>query len=216
MKTKLFGDWYANLAQAALDLLIGAVESGVPINAAIENPDELGGQRVANGEPTTAVGHRVRVRHILLHALRIPTDVIHLIMIVFLQNIHQILGEKNGVIVAHHEPPHIFRPQLKTLLHDARNPDRRARAVPAAVLEPGRIPGNFVRRRGLRPSHAARRLLLEPNEPAGDVRLPPKLRVMPALAPRLSGASDAEQKMGYICLFVTGEDINVSVLLVGD
>lgn len=69
MKTELFGDWYANLAQAALDLLIGAVETRVPINATIENPDELGGQRVANGEPATAIGHRVRVCHILLHAL---------------------------------------------------------------------------------------------------------------------------------------------------
>jgi len=32
---------------------------------------------------------------------------------------------------------------------------------------------------------------------------------MPALLPCLGGSSDAEQDMGYICLFVTGEDIDV-------
>lgn len=48
------------------------------------------------------------------------------------------------------------------------------------------------------------RLLVHPDEPAGDVRPPPQLAVAFTLFPCLGGPRDAEQKVGYVCrLFIS-------------
>lgn len=88
MKAKLFGNRHPYLIHAATNLIVRAVKRGVPINATIQNPDELRRQGVAEGEASAAVGHGIGMHHVLLHALGIPADVIHLLVIISIQQIH--------------------------------------------------------------------------------------------------------------------------------
>ncbi|KAF7845459.1 uncharacterized protein G2W53_002364 [Senna tora] len=136
----------------------------------------------------------------MFYTLRIPTDIVHLIVIVLGQHRDQILREEHGVIVSHHEPPHIAQTQLEALLHNASNPNRRARPVPAGVLKRRRIRGDSIRRRRLRrrPRLVLQRLPLQPDEPSGDVWLPPELGVAAARVPGIDGAADSKENMGNI------------------
>lgn len=110
MKTRFFGDLNPNLTDAALNFLIGPIKLSVTINAAVQNPHQFLRQRVTYGEPATTKRHGVEVYNILLHALRIPSNVVHFVVIVFRQHRDEVVGEENGVVVAHDEPPHVLQP----------------------------------------------------------------------------------------------------------
>ncbi|GER50569.1 alpha/beta hydrolase domain-containing protein 14B [Striga asiatica] len=119
MKSKFLRQWHPNLTNTSTDLLIRPVKIRIPVNAPVEHPNELRGQRIADREARPSVAHSVRVHHVLLHAFRDAPDIIHPLVIVFSQNARQILGEKNRVVIAHHEPPHVRLPELEALLHNS-------------------------------------------------------------------------------------------------
>lgn len=112
-------------------------------------------------------------------------------MIVFPQNTNQVLRHENGVVVAHHEPPHVLQPQPQRLRHDPRDPDRRPVPLPVRVPEPGGVAGDSHRRErvvvGLR-----RHVLVEPDDAAHLPRSVLELDVVLALVPELGGGGDAK------------------------
>ena len=110
MKARFFGNLNPNLADATLNLLVRPIVLRVPINAPVQDLHQLLRQRVANGKPATTISHGVKMYQILFHALRIPTNIVHLVVIIFRQHRNEVVGEEHGVIVTHHEPPHILQP----------------------------------------------------------------------------------------------------------
>lgn len=146
MKTWFFGDLNANLTDTTLNFLIRPIKLCVTINATVQNSHQLLRQRVTYSKPTTTKRHSVKVYHILFHTLRIPTHVVHFIMIILRQHHNQVVGEENGVVITHDKPPHVFQPQLEALFHNPRHANGGSRPVRARVPERRRVTGHLIRR----------------------------------------------------------------------
>lgn len=76
------GERHTDLACAGPHPLIRAVEVVVPVETAVEYFDQPDRERVTDRKPAAAEGHSVRVHHVLLHALRAPSDVPQLPVVV--------------------------------------------------------------------------------------------------------------------------------------
>lgn len=190
MEPRLSGERHSDFTQARLHPLIAPPEEPVPLQAPIHSPRQLPRRRRAHREAPSPERHPVRVHLVLLHALARRPDVIHLVVIVFVQNAHEVLHEEHRVVVPHHEPPRTLRPQLVRLRHDVRYPGRRR---PAA--EPRRVCRDPYRRtRGVRTGGF--RLAVQPDVAADGGGVPPELGVGTAGVPGGGGGSDGEDDVG--------------------
>ena len=143
VKTDFLGEWNTEFGHASLYSVIGAVEPRVPLNTPVLHVLQSLGQRVADGEPASTVGHAVREEDVLQVALRQAPDVIELVVVVLPQNPEEVVGHENGVVVPHHEPPHVLEAEAQRLRHDPRDADGGAVALLVGVGEVGGVGGDL-------------------------------------------------------------------------
>lgn len=70
VKAELFSEWDSEFSHTSLHSIIGAIESRVSMNTSILHLGESFGQRVADGEASSAVGHGVGEEYVLQMTLR--------------------------------------------------------------------------------------------------------------------------------------------------
>lgn len=81
----------------------------------------------------------------------------------------------------------------------------------ARVLEPGPVLRDLVRDRKIGPGYVCIGLLVEPDEAAGGVRVPPELAVAAPVAPSVNRAGEAEKEVGdvggsgFLVRYVSGQ-----------
>ena len=134
VKPAFFGERDADLANASRDPLIRAVEVEIPLETPVHRVRQTRRERAADRETAAAERHVVRVHHVLLDALRVPADVPHLLVVVLREDLDEILREEDGVVVSHHEPPHVGEVQTVAIPDHACDPNRGLRA---GESEPG-------------------------------------------------------------------------------
>lgn len=108
VKAEFLSEWDTEFRHTRLHSVIGAVQSGIALNAPVLHLLQRLRQRQANGEPTAAVRHSVREVDVLQMALAQAPNVVILIVIVLVQNPNQIIRHENSVVVPHHEPPRVL------------------------------------------------------------------------------------------------------------
>ncbi|GMN19168.1 hypothetical protein TIFTF001_046917 [Ficus carica] len=185
--------------------IVGAVQLRIPLDTPVLHLLELLRQRVAYGESAAAVRHVVRKMYVLQMALRRGPDVVELIVIVLPQNSDEIIGDEDGVVVAHNEPPHALHPQPQRLRHDSRDPDRRAVALGVFVPETRGVLGDLQWRQEksvvvFLGFHA----LVNPNDASHFLRPPPQLDVVFPPVPELRRSSDSEDDVREAGFFLLG------------
>ncbi|GER53245.1 translation initiation factor IF-2 [Striga asiatica] len=92
------------LGHASKHPSIASVQMRVPCEARIEHPSQNPSKGCANGVPSAPKRHIKIEFFILLVALRATPNVVPPIVVVFGQNPHKILGEKQGVVVSEDVP----------------------------------------------------------------------------------------------------------------
>ena len=147
MKPWVVSQLNTKLHQTRKNSRITSVHMRISHQTRIQNPSQNLSQRSAYRETTTAVCHIKRMPEILLVTFRHTSDVEPPIMIVFRQNLHQILREKHRIVVAENVPPDFLRfVRFHRLFHDPRHSNRRPESPRKRVRKPRRVAGDNHRR----------------------------------------------------------------------
>lgn len=127
-------------------------------------------------------------------------------MVVFPQDPHEIVGDENGVVVPHYEPPHVLEPKTQRLGDDPRYPNRGTVPLFVSVREPRGVAGDFNRREAEAFRVFILYLAVQPNYASHRVGLVPELDVVLPLFPKLGGGGNAEYDVVYLrrVVFVYG------------
>lgn len=160
-------------------------------DAAVLHPVECHRQRVANSKAATAIRHPIRQVDVLEVALREAANIIKLSVVVFRKDPEQIVGDEDGIIITHDEPPYVLQPQLKCLGDDPGDTDGGAAPLAVAVREAGGFAGDFDGGEAVIVG-AVFQGLVDPDDAAHLVGLPPELYVLLPLLPEPGRGGNAE------------------------
>lgn len=122
-------------------------------------------------------------------------------MIIVSENPDEIVGDENGVVVAHHKPPNIiFLVAPQRLRHDSGDSEGGAVALAVGVGEIGGVAGDLHRREAVGVVDE----VVEPYDASHMIGFEPELDVVLSLLPELGGGGDAEHHVREV-----GEGVSV-------
>lgn len=201
MKTEFLGEWNTEFSHASLHSIIGAIQRRVPLNTTVLSFAQSFGQGVADSEAPSAVGHAVGEEYVLQVTLGQAPNVVHVVVVVLVQNLQQVVGHENSVVIAHDEPPHVLEPQTQRFGDDAGDPNGGAVTQLIGVDEIRGVRRNLHRRQPflrvdlhaiIQPHHSPHLLLPVPN-----------LYVILPVLPQLRRRRDSEHHVTELRFLVT-------------
>lgn len=161
----------SNVSNTGHGSFISSVKMAIPEQTLVHVGGDKLGEREAHDESGAAESLAEGVPVIGEDELGVPPQVVILGVIVARQDLKHVVHHEDGVVVAHHQPPHILV-LLPAHLHD--RVDDALRHHVALVQEPREVVRYSVRRGRRRPGEEVPRGgAVEEEDPAGGVGAPP-------------------------------------------